>query len=64
MYAYVFMNLETRNGYYQMFHQLFATLSEVARQDILFTHIHGGEAGIRVVTIDMCKKQAPGKAYT
>lgn len=58
------MNLETRYAYYQMFHQLFATLSEVAHEDVLFTHIHGGETGIRAVTIDMCQKQAPGKALT
>lgn len=63
VFTYVFMNLETRQAYHQMFHQLFGILSEVGREDILFSYIDSGGKGIKAVIIDMCHKQAPGKAY-
>ena len=42
-----------------MFKLIFQTLQDVARQPIHFAHIH--QEGLRTVTVDMCKKQAPGK---
>jgi hypothetical protein len=44
-----------------MFHHIFKVLGEVGRCPVRFPHIHGGEQGIRTITVDMCKKQAPGK---
>jgi hypothetical protein len=35
-------------------------LSKIGRQHVQFPHIHGGETGIRIITADMCMKQAPG----
>jgi len=61
VYCYAFLNLDTREAYATMFIQMFPILEDVARSPIRFPHIHGGEQGLRTVTIDMCKKQAPGK---
>lgn len=44
-----------------MFSKIFQILGDVARSPIRFPYIHGGEEGIRTVTVDMCKKQAPGR---
>ncbi|OJD12483.1 hypothetical protein ACJ73_09344, partial [Blastomyces percursus] len=58
IYAYVFTNIETRKSYAEMFISLFKLLGQVARTTIQFSHIHGD--GLQTVTVDMCKKQAPG----
>ncbi len=60
VYCYAFLNLETREAYATMFSQIFLVLEDVARSPIRFPHIHGGEQGLRTVTIDMCNKQAGG----
>jgi hypothetical protein len=60
IYCYVFLNLDTCEAYATMFCQVFSILENVARSPIRFPHIHGGEQGLRIVTIDMCNKQAPG----
>lgn len=60
-YAYAFLNLETRKAYAVMFKKMFLMLGNVAREPVTFQHIHGTENGIRAITVDMCKKQAPGK---
>jgi hypothetical protein len=60
-YVYAFTNLETRKAYATMFSKIFQVLGDVARHPVKFPHIHGGEEGIRVATVDMCKKQAPGR---
>ncbi|KAI9751102.1 MAG: hypothetical protein M1835_001264, partial [Candelina submexicana] len=60
VYCYAWINVETTNGYHQMFTQMFQTLAEVGRQDIQFPHIDRGENGIRTFTVDMDKKQARG----
>ena len=44
-----------------MFTLMFEVLQNVARRPIHFAHITGIE-GLRTVTLDMCKKQAPGQA--
>lgn len=59
-FVYAFVNLETRKAYATMFSRIFQVLCDVARHPIKFPHINGGEEGIRVATIDMCRKQAPG----
>lgn len=63
VFIYVFMNLETREVYYQMFYQLFSTLSEVSRKNILFSYINSKGKGIKAVIINICHKQALGRAY-
>jgi hypothetical protein len=60
VYCYAFLNLETREAYAGMFIELFQILEDVGRSPIRFPHIHGGEKGIRTITVDMCKKQGPG----
>ena len=44
-----------------MFKLMFTVLQDVSRRPIYFSHIHGGEQGIRTVTVDMCNKQGPGE---
>jgi hypothetical protein len=61
VYCYAFINLETRESYAIMFHHIFRVLGEVARCPVQFPYIHRTQQGIRTVTVDMCKKQAPGK---
>ncbi len=61
VYCYAFLNLDTREAYATMFSQIFPILEDVARSSIRFPYIHGGEQGLRTVTIDMCKKQASGR---
>ena len=60
VYCYAFLNLDTHEAYATMFSQIFSILEDVARFPIRFPHIHGGEQGPRTITVDMCKKQAPG----
>lgn len=57
------MNVETRAAYHIMFHKLFGTIERVARRKMHFSHIHGSDDGISVVTVDMCMKQGPGETY-
>ncbi len=61
IYCYIFLNLDTHKAYATMFSEIFQILGDVARSPVRFPHIHGGEQGIRTITIDMCKKQAPGR---
>ncbi len=61
VYCYAFLNLDTRKAYATMFSEIFQILGDVARSPVRFPHIHGGEQGIRTITIDMCKKQALGR---
>jgi hypothetical protein len=60
VYCYAFVTLDTRKAYATMFSEMFQILEDVSRSPIRFPHIHGGEQGIRTVTVDMCKKQGPG----
>ena len=62
-YVYAFTTLDTREAYATMFSRIFQILGDVARCPVKFPYIHGGEEGIRVATVDMCRKQAPGKYY-
>jgi hypothetical protein len=39
---------------------MFQVLEDTANSPTKFPHIHGGETGIRTITVDMCRKQAPG----
>ncbi len=64
MYCYAFITLDTRKAYAIMFTEIFQILEDVARSPVQFPHIHGGEEGIRTVTVDMCKKQGPGMIST
>jgi hypothetical protein len=59
-YAYAFLNLETRAAYAVMFSKLFHMLGEVASSPVRFPHIQRGGNEIYTITLDMCKKQAPG----
>jgi hypothetical protein len=60
-YVYVFLNLETRKAYATMFERLFKVLQNVSRRLIHIKHIDQSEYGLCTITVDMCKKQAPGK---
>ncbi|PGG94966.1 hypothetical protein AJ80_10071, partial [Polytolypa hystricis UAMH7299] len=60
IYAYIFTNLETQQGYKILFTKLFKHLGNAAQQPVQFGHIHGGDSCIHAVTVDMCMKQAPG----
>ena len=35
-------------------------LGDVSNEPVRFPHIHGGDHGIRTITVDMCGKQAHG----
>ncbi|KAJ6002324.1 hypothetical protein N7522_007551 [Penicillium canescens] len=62
-YAYAFMNLDTRRAYATLFERLFKVLGDVGRKPVSWAYQLGGDddaEGIRTVTLDMCKKQAPG----
>ncbi|KAJ5110975.1 hypothetical protein N7532_001510 [Penicillium argentinense] len=62
-YVYAFMNLETRAAYRVLFEKIFKTLGDVGRKPVQWAYQLGGDDscdGIRTVTVDMCKKQAPG----
>jgi len=62
-YVYAFMNLETREAYRVLFQKIFQILGDVGRKPIRWAYQQGGgdhSDGIRTVTVDMCKKQAPG----
>ena len=43
-----------------MFKEIFRILGEVGRFAVQIGHIHYTEEAIQTVTVDMCKKQAPG----
>lgn len=63
-YIYAFTNVDTRWGYAVMFEKLFQVIHNVSRRPVRFPHIHGGDHGIRAITVDMCLKQAPGMIYS
>jgi hypothetical protein len=57
------MNLETRDAYSTLFEKLFKMLENAARQEVRWAYLYGLSndiQGIRTITVDMCKKQAPG----
>ena len=60
VYAYVFVNTDSRVAYKTMFTRLFTVLEQVSRQNIKFPYIHHTQRGIRTISLDMCKKQAGG----
>jgi hypothetical protein len=58
------MNLETRHAYSILFEKLFKMLGDTARHEVQWAYLYGlskDMTGIRTVTVDMCRKQAPGK---
>jgi hypothetical protein len=63
-FAWVFINLDTRIAYAQLFEEVFSQLENTARQTIHFPYMQSSNRtdaeGIRVITTDMCRKQAPG----
>ena len=59
MYAYVWMNYDSRKAYTTMFQALFDALGEAVNEPIRFQHIHN--RGIATISVDMCNKQAGGK---
>jgi hypothetical protein len=61
VYCYAFLNIEKRSVYAKMFELIFEVLGNVSRSPVRFAHIGNGDKGVRVTTMDMCKKQAPGK---
>ncbi|KAI1406805.1 hypothetical protein F5Y13DRAFT_196782 [Hypoxylon sp. FL1857] len=65
VFAYVFLNWETTESYYQLFCRMFHWLGVVSGTPVRFKHIQGvqpGQAGtpVSTATLDMCKKQAHG----
>ncbi len=65
-YVYAFMNLETRVAYRILFEKIFKILGDVGRKPIRWAYQLGRDnscEGIRTVTVDMCKKQAPGTLF-
>lgn len=61
-YAYVFINLETTEAYHKMFEKLFFHLGDVGRNPVHWAYLKQTDnaAGIRSITLDMCRKQAAG----
>ncbi|KAI2466462.1 hypothetical protein F4781DRAFT_434338 [Annulohypoxylon bovei var. microspora] len=64
-FAYIFLNWETTQAYYQLFCRLFYWLGVVSGTPVRFKHIQGThqeQAGtpVSTATLDMCKKQAHG----
>ena len=57
----LFLIWRREKAYATMLSKLFQILGDVGRSPIKFPYIHGGEEGILTVTVDMCKKQAPGR---
>jgi hypothetical protein len=63
-YLYAFMNLETRVSYKVLFEKAFKILGNIGREPIKWAYQLGSDdscEGIRTITVDMCKKQAPGR---
>lgn len=61
------MNLETREAYRILFEKLFKVLGDVGRKPVTWAYQVGADDsadGIRTVTLDMCKKQAPGMYHS
>jgi hypothetical protein len=61
IYCYVFININTWKGYYFMFCLIFIMLAKAAHIIIYFLYIYGIKLGLRIISLDMCKKQAGGK---
>ncbi|KAJ5081543.1 hypothetical protein NUU61_009807 [Penicillium alfredii] len=62
-YAYAFINYETRESYRILFERIFKVLGDAGRKEVRWAyqnHYSDTAEGIRTVTVDMCKKQAPG----
>ena len=62
-YLYAFTNVETRDLYATLFAKCFKILGDVARQPVKWAYMYGSDDSvgrIRTVTVDMCRKQAPG----
>jgi hypothetical protein len=65
-YLYAFMNLETRDSYRVLFEKAFKILGDVGREPTKWAYQLGHDdlcEGIRTITVDMCKKQAPGRLH-
>lgn len=45
-----------------MFKHMFRVLSTVAGQEVQWWHMNEKGLGIRTVTVDMCRKQGPGRS--
>ena len=45
-----------------MFKHMFQVLSTVAGQEVQWWHMNEKGLGIRTVTVDMCRKQGPGRS--
>lgn len=63
VYCYAFINSDTRKMYFELFKLMFQVLENVGGQVIHFAHMldPSKDTGIHTITVDMCKKQAPGK---
>lgn len=61
VYAYAFINLDTRAAYYMLFTRIFEVLANASRQTLRFCYLHHTNRGIRSIGLDMCMKQAGGK---
>jgi hypothetical protein len=60
VYAYAFLNWDSRRAYAQLFKLLFSLVEEACREKMQFWHIHKTERSVRTIGVDMCNKQAGG----
>ena len=61
LYCYIFTNLNTRSGYFQMFQMIFKQIANAGRILVHWSYLHNTLNGIKTIGLDMCKKQAGGK---
>ena len=61
IYYYIFLNIEIRKAYAIIFARIFKVLENIGRKSIKFLYIYGGDKGLRILIVDIYKKQIPGK---
>ena len=61
IYYYIFLNIETRKAYAIIFIKIFKVLENIKRKSIKFLYIYSGDKGLRILIINIYKKQIPSK---
>ena len=57
IYYYIFFNIETRKIYIIIFIRIFKVLKNIRRKSIKFPYIYSGDKRLRIIIIDIYKKQ-------
>jgi hypothetical protein len=60
-YYYVFINLNTRLGYFQMFQMIFKQITNTGHILVHWSYLHNTLNRIKTIGLNICKKQAGGK---